>query len=229
MNGKNTGLTTDRTQELRDFSLITGLRVRFIRLLMRMNERDFGQTLGINHLQFYAMDKGDYNFNGDFFVTLNQQYGVSLNWIVGGYGNIFDRKGPLTPLHIYLPGCYKGAGLELTDIEFPTSQGIKIEIKHLMVTPSPEIFDAYILTSRNHDFHIIVFGEENELLFYSAFKSLNEALESFNNNYNSSNDPYEFSDWYTPDEQKLVNVLIDTASGLSIDARHVWTSVSDGE
>lgn len=92
-------------------------RFRLFRLLIGANHKDLAVVLKLSASVIREVEAGDTVPNSQLFNQLNQKYGLSFSWLYIGKGNMFECKGPLTPLPVYITSNFYGLDKAETDIK----------------------------------------------------------------------------------------------------------------
>ena len=72
-----------------------GFRLKEVRKFYKLNQIDFGSTLGITNSMIGILERGDANITISHMRVLHDTYKINLNWLISGQGNmILDDKQP---------------------------------------------------------------------------------------------------------------------------------------
>ena len=66
-------------------SMEIGQRIRAIREKHGLNQREFGKILNTSSGYISGIESGKNMAGGDFFLKMNREFGVDLNWLMLGY------------------------------------------------------------------------------------------------------------------------------------------------
>ena len=66
-----------------------GKRLKFIREFKKLNQRDFGENLGIQYQHVSKYERGETVPTWENLIKLIDIYGVNVNWLLTGKGNMF--------------------------------------------------------------------------------------------------------------------------------------------
>jgi len=80
-----------------------GQRFRALRLLLPQTLFQFGETLRLHPGRLQDIEDGKARPCLSTLTQLHRDYGLNLQWLLLGIGNIFNIKGPKLPLDKNLP------------------------------------------------------------------------------------------------------------------------------
>lgn len=209
-------------------------RFRLVRILLGRDRKSFAEELESYYQKIADVEAGKFEIHDEFFYRLRSLFGVNLNWLSTGDGNIFDRKGPRTPLHVYLAACYYGTGIMPTGEDYPSMNRPFLQIKHLENPASFSLGAAYLIFEETGVYpriiDLVVFGENRQLQLFSVFGTEKEARDRFKQLFPKTDGKLwrkkGFTKRYSPEESTLVNVLVKIGVRLGSGARKSLNTVS---
>lgn len=206
------------------------LRFRLFRLLVQADHYTMAQVLGVPASTIEAIEAGRIDYQEYCFYAIRENYGLSLDWLWMGDGNIFNRPAKHTPLPVYLAACYYGTGLTISVDQFAGETGTIVKTSRLK---SPEIYNfssAYAIYEQTGHTHIAIFDNHNEVLYYNLSRNPRAACKLFNCRFPAHKSEavpkgsVKWSQWYTPEISKITELIIKLAAAQELDALHKWKS-----
>ena len=58
--------------------------------MLRLNQKDMAETMGFSQSYICGIENGVKNPNADFFLALSDKFGLSIAWLVNGFGPMFS-------------------------------------------------------------------------------------------------------------------------------------------
>jgi len=84
------------TLENKDFALNVGNRIRLFRELLEMSREEMARLLEKETSHLEEIENGNKLAEVNDYYILNKNYGLNLNWVSSGKGQMFSEKGPNT-------------------------------------------------------------------------------------------------------------------------------------
>lgn len=63
-------------------------RIRVFRRLLKMTQKDFAESVNLNHRTYASYESGQADLRVKVMQDLLAKYGVNLNWLIGGIGEM---------------------------------------------------------------------------------------------------------------------------------------------
>lgn len=72
-----------------------GERIKELRLVLRLNQREFADIFGVSRSFISAVEKNISYLSKKNLHKLLTEYDINLNWLIAGVGNMFNCKDDL--------------------------------------------------------------------------------------------------------------------------------------
>lgn len=217
-------------KKLLEFRNETGARFRLARLLVQTDQNNLAWTLGELPEKVMDIEAGKFDTQEICFLRMKQKYGLNMDWLWTGSGNVFDRKGPETPRQVYLAACYAGAGYAIP----PTLYSPIDKSKNLLMFRqliSPESFNlsaAFRIKEQSGITHLVVIDHNEKVLYYHQYANSDISKKDFYKRFRFRCDSAttvskeSWSKWYLPEWHQVTEVLLKISGALEIGALTAW-------
>lgn len=65
-------------------------RLKTLRLMLHLNQKEMAETMGFSQSYLCGIENGLKTPNADFFLALSVKFGLSISWLINGFGPMFS-------------------------------------------------------------------------------------------------------------------------------------------